>query len=126
MSPAAARATIHAANLTSTPIVGPDMVVTDSMIRVENCPASLTAETVTLMMSRYDLTPIGHTVSEWKGETLDGKVAPLMFVVHFADPSWARAAVRDLQATNVDGKFLTFAQYPRQLRVSSEEEQKLE
>jgi hypothetical protein len=122
MSPAAARATIHTTNLAATPIVGPDLVVTDSMIRVENCPPTLTAETLTLMMSRYDLTTIGPTVSEWKGETLDGKVAPLMFVVHFADPSWARAAVRDLQATNLDGKALTFAQYPRQLRVSDEDE----
>lgn len=97
------------------------LVVTDSMIRIESCPDSLTAEDVMLMMSRYDLNPIGPSVQEWKGLTEDGmKQAPLMFVVHFADPSWARAAVRDLQSTEIDGKILRLAQYPRQMRVDAD------
>ena len=93
------------------------LIVTDSMLRVENCPGTLSSHDLMLMMSRYDLSPTGRSVQEWKGMTEDGnKKAPLMYVVHFADPSWARAALRDLQSTEFDGKVLRFAQYPRQIR----------
>eukprot|EP00934_Nitzschia_sp_Nitz4_P003522 Nitzschia sp. Nitz4//scaffold21_size171442//159282//160355//NITZ4_002192-RA/size171442-processed-gene-0.32-mRNA-1//1//CDS//3329542504//3512//frame0 len=98
------------------PALANGLVVDDSMVRIENCPHDLTAEYVRYLLSRYDLAPHGDTVIPWKGQTNDGKVAPLMYVVRFASPEWARAAVRECQATIVNGKEVRLVQYPRQLR----------
>ena len=95
--------------------LSPNPVVTDSMIRFENSPRSLSADQLRLMLSRYDLAPEGNTVVQWKG-SVEGKTAPLMFVVRFANASWARAALRDLQSTMVENKTLVLAQYPQQIR----------
>ena len=72
-----------------------------------------------LMLSRYDLAPLGPTVVRWEGTTSDGKKPPLMFLVHFADPSWARAAVRAFQSKEIEGQALRLAQYPKQIRIAS-------
>jgi hypothetical protein len=93
----------------------PNPIVTDSMIRFENSPNSLSADQLRLMLSRYELATEGNTVVQWKG-SVEGKTAPLMFVVRFADASWARAALRDLQSTMVENKTLVLAQYPQQIR----------
>jgi hypothetical protein len=99
----------------------PNPIVTDSMIRFENSPNSLSADQLRLMLSRYELAPEGNTVIRWKG-SIEGKVAPLMFVVRFANASWARAALRDLQSTLVENKTLVLAQYPEQIRYDDNDE----
>jgi hypothetical protein len=91
--------------------------VDDSMVRFENCPPTLDAEYLRSLLSRYDLAPMGDTVLKWDGETPDGRVAPLTYVVRFASPAWARAAVRELQATYLDGKMMKLVQYPNQMRA---------
>jgi hypothetical protein len=95
--------------------LSPNPTVSDSMIRFENTPRSLSADQLRLMLSRYELATEGNTVVQWKG-SVEGKTAPLMFVVRFADASWARAALRDMQSTMVENKNLVLAQYPRQIR----------
>ena len=39
-----------------------------------------------------------------------------MYLVYFDDPSWARAAVRELQDIDIEGQNLRLFQYPKQLR----------
>jgi hypothetical protein len=96
-------------------------IVSDSMVRVENVPNTMTASLLMLMLSRYDLaTQDGPTIIEWQDATSDGKVAPLMFVVRFADAAWARAALRELQSSRVEGKTIKLAQYPQQIRYDIE------
>ncbi len=91
------------------------LVVSDSMVRFENCPHSLTEDTLRHMLSRYELTPKGSTIIKWKGQTSDGRVPPPTFVVRFASPAYARAAVRELQGKLMDGKPMKLIQYPKQL-----------
>lgn len=88
----------------------------DSHVRIENCHSDLDSEYIRYMLSRYDLAFSGTTIVEWKAKTNDGKVAPLMFVIRFADAAWARAAVRELQGTRLNAKNVRFVQYPNQLR----------
>lgn len=97
------------------------LLVDDSMVRFENCPHGLKEEEVRLRLSRYDLAPTGKTVIKWHGETTDGKKAPLMYVVRFADASWARAAVRELQSLRVNGKTIKLVQYPNQIRYNDDD-----
>jgi hypothetical protein len=92
------------------------LIVDDTMVRIENCPFDMDANYVRYMVSRYQLAPEGNTVLEWRGTTNDGKVAPLMFIVRFASASWARAAIRECQATVVNGKTIKLVQYPQQIR----------
>jgi hypothetical protein len=99
--------------------LSPNPVVTDSMIRFENSPKFLTADQLRLMLSRYELATEGNTVVQWQG-SVEGKTAPRMFVVRFADASWARAALRDLQSTVVEDKTLVLAQYPQQIRYDQD------
>ena len=91
------------------------LVVSDSMVRFENCPHSLTEDYLRHMMSRYELTPLGSTIIKWKGETSDGRVPPPTFVVRFASPAYARAAVRELQGKAIKGRPMKLIQYPKQL-----------
>lgn len=90
--------------------------VDDSMVRIENCPPSLDKEHLRYLLSRYDLAPTGDTILQWAGRTNDGREPPLTYVVRFASPAWARAAVRELQATWLDGKMIKLVQYPNQMR----------
>jgi hypothetical protein len=99
------------------------LLVDDSMVRFENCPFGLTEEEIRLRLSRYDLAPVGKTIIEWEGMTNDGKKAPLMYVVRFASPAWARAAVREMQALQVRGKIVKLVQYPNQLRNDDEDDE---
>lgn len=91
------------------------LVVSDSMVRFENCPNSLTEDYLRHMLSRYELTPKGSTIIKWKGQTSDGRVPPPTFVVRFASPAYARAAVRELQGKLMEGRPMKLIQYPRQL-----------
>lgn len=92
---------------------GDQIEVNNSMIRVENCPASMTADHVRHLFRRYDFARGSPSVTEWKVET--SKHPHYMFLVHFADPSWARAAVREMQGIEVGVNQLRLAQYPKQL-----------
>ena len=100
-----------------------DEQVSDHTLRVENVPSVRPARLVSFF-SRYDL----RSVNQWHGRTSDGKMAPSsVYLVHFADASWARAALREVQGTYmlhhgermyVDSTKptpLRLSQYPKQL-----------
>jgi len=89
--------------------------ISHATLRIENCPDDTTVSSLLRFFSRYDLTPQGPSVVQWHGETVDGKKAPMTFLVHFADASWARAALREKQASIMRGKTLRLAQYPKQI-----------
>lgn len=84
--------------------------VSDSMIRVENAGDDLTVDHVRHLFRRYDMATTGPTVKIFNENSLHK-----VFVVHFADPSWARAAIRELQGVQVHERCLRLAHYPRQL-----------
>jgi hypothetical protein len=89
--------------------------VSEATLRVENCSDDTYESGLVKFFSRYDLTQEGASVVQWKGQTSDGKVAPRTFLVHFADASWARAALREKQSAFFKGKALRLAQYPKQM-----------
>lgn len=91
------------------------LVVNDSMVRFENCPADLTEDYLRHLLSRYELTTKGSTVIKWRGMTDDGKAPPLTYVVRFASPAYARAAVREMQGNFLKGQPIKLIQYPKQL-----------
>ena len=91
------------------------LVVSDSMVRFENCPPTLTEDYLRHMLSRYELTPKGSTILRWRGQTSDGRIPPLTFVARFASPAYARAAVREMQGKFLDERPIKLIQYPRQL-----------
>ena len=99
-----------------------DFIVDDTMVRVENCPVKIGTEYIRIMMSRYDLAHTGRTVIKWVGITPNGKVAPPMFVVRFASSAWARAAVRELQGTQIDDNIIKLIQYPKQIRYHDDDD----
>ena len=103
-------------SLESSSISDPNEVhVSEATLRVENCSDDTYEWVLVRFFSRYDLTQEGASVVQWKGETSDGKVAPRTFLVHFADASWARAALREKQSAFLKGKTLRLAQYPKQI-----------
>jgi len=67
------------------------------------------------IFSRYDLKPSGTPIVQWHIEKHDKTNVPRTFLVHFADASWARAAVREQQSCLLKGKELRLAQFPKQL-----------
>lgn len=95
------------------------LIVDDTMVRIENCPMNFDRENVRHMMRRYNLALHGDTILQWNGKTNDGKVAPLMYIVRFESAAWARAAIRELQATFVNGRAIKLVQYPKQLRYQN-------
>jgi hypothetical protein len=99
------------------------IIVDDSMVRFENCPPSINTETLLYMLSRYDLAEYpssdGNSVMVWKQSTEDGKYHH-MYIVRFADAAWARAAIRELQGKEIDGKVIRLIQFPKQLRSKKE------
>jgi len=92
------------------------LIVDDSMVRIENCPPEMNFNYVRYLFSRFELAHEGTTILTWKGKTDDGKVAPLMYIVRMESPSWARAAVRELQSTVVNRKIIKLVQFPQQIR----------
>jgi hypothetical protein len=93
------------------PLLEPLFEVDDSMIRVENFTDCTTIDSMRHLFRRYDLLPSGPTVVPWVSEQTGFTV----FIVKFADPSWARAAVRELQGVEVNQVALRLAQYPKQM-----------
>lgn len=89
--------------------------ISDSMIRVEGAGDNLTVDHVRHLFRRYDMTRQGESVRVFNKNS-----AHKLFVVSFADASWARAAVRELQGVKVRDKHLRLAQYPRQLIGSND------
>jgi hypothetical protein len=106
--------------------------ISDSTLRVENCPYYVTEASMLNFFSRYDLissvgTNNGKPIQLWHGITTDGRVCPpTTYLVHFADRSWARAALREKQGTFMskmgqpvvdhrNPKPLHLIQYPRQM-----------
>jgi hypothetical protein len=87
-----------------------DIEVSDSMIRVENCDDGMTVNHVRHLFRRYDLTREGPSV-----RVMNEGSQHKIFLVHFADPSWARAAIRELQGLRMRQDFLRLAQYPKQI-----------
>jgi hypothetical protein len=102
--------------------------LSDHTLRVENCPTSVSNISLMNFFSRYDLQFGEDAIERWQGVTNDGKKCPpTTCLVHFADASWARAALREKQATFIS-KFgrkvvtddsnphpLRLIQYPRQI-----------
>lgn len=108
-------------------------ILSDATVRVENCPSGMNAMILMNLFSRYDLLDISQSsalmkhaskdkengtrpiaaIEEWKG-MIDGS-KPNTWLVHFADASWARAAVREKQETVLKGSTLLLSQYPKQL-----------
>jgi hypothetical protein len=96
------------------------IVVSDATLRIENCSHDTTTYDLTNMFSRFDLavrlSSSLPSIHEWKGTTPEGRLAPPgTFLVHFADASWARAALREKQGMIFKGRQLRLAQYPRQI-----------
>lgn len=91
------------------------LVVSDSMVRFENCPADLTQSNLRFMLSRFELTRKGTTIIRWKGRIGGGRVQPVTYVVRFDSPAYARAAVREMQGKMFEGRLMKLVQYPRQL-----------
>jgi hypothetical protein len=101
--------------------------ISDNTLRVENCPYQLTEASMLNFFSRYDLKPGCKAIELWHGVTMDGKICPpTTYLVHFADASWARAAIREKQNTYMyklgepvkdykNPKPLRLVQYPRQM-----------
>ena len=106
--------------------------ITDSTLRVENCPVFVTEASMLNFFSRYDLkSSVGihknKAIQHWSGTTEDGKQCPpSTYLVHFADASWARAALREKQGKYMsklgqlvichkNPKPLHLVQYPRQI-----------
>lgn len=102
--------------------------VSDHTLRVENCPVTISDTSLLNFFSRYDLKFGREAIQRWHGVTSDGKKCPpTTYLVHFADASWARAALREKQASFIS-KFgsrmvvdeknpqpLRLVQYPRQM-----------
>ena len=86
--------------------------VSDATIRVENCPLKTSHMNVMNLFSRYDLKAGTGAVEEWKGGR-EGR--PMTFLVHFADASWARSALREKQGEFMDDNKLLLAPFPRQI-----------
>jgi hypothetical protein len=98
------------------PFPGSYSHVSDATVRVENCPPGLTKLQFWNFFSRFDLSMDYESVVQWKGQTPDGKLNPSdTFIVQFADPSWARAAIRERQGERIRGWEVRLSQYPRQL-----------
>lgn len=89
--------------------------VDDSMIRVENAGDDITVDVIRHLFRRYDMTKSGLSVQEFNERSRHK-----LFVVRFADASWARAAIRELQGVRVREYHLRLAQYPKQLVVSGD------
>jgi len=98
------------------------LIVNDTMVRIENCPVGTEPFHIRAIVSRYQLASEGNTILQWKGRTNDGKVSPLLYIVRFADPSWARAAIRELQGLEFRGNSIKLIQYPNQIRYVPQEE----
>jgi len=98
-------------NMSAPLVPAPLIMVDDTMIRVENFASDMTIDFVRHLFRRYDLAQNGPTVVPWECEATSFK----LFVVRFKDPSWARAAVRELQGVEVDNRQLRLAQYPKQI-----------
>ena len=94
-----------------------DDEVSDHTLRVENVP-SVNYSRLLAFFSRYDL----KAIRQWEGATSDGKAAPdTIYLVHFADASWARAALRELQAKYIlkqGRRLLVDRSKPSPLRLS--------
>jgi hypothetical protein len=101
--------------------------ISDHTLRVENCPYNVTEASMLNFFSRYDLKSGCKAIELWHGVTTDGKMCPpTTYLVHFADASWARAAIREKQSTYMyklgepvkdfkNPKPLRLVQYPRQM-----------
>lgn len=96
---------------TQTAGLEPLVKVDESMIRVENFPSKISHDSMRHLFRRYDLATDGPTILPWVSRVTGFK----MFVVRFDNPSWARAAVRELQGVDVEGHQLRLAQYPKQI-----------
>lgn len=87
--------------------------VSNSVIRVENCPPTMTVDHVRHLFRRFDYTRDSPSVTQWEVE--ESRYPYYMFLVRFADASWARAAIREMQGIEIGGNQLKLAQYPNQL-----------
>jgi hypothetical protein len=88
--------------------------VSDCTLRVEDAPPSATAAQLLHYFTLYDCL----SVEPWHGATTGGKESRPTWLVHFADPSWARAALREKQATYLFSetiKPIRLAPYPKQM-----------
>jgi hypothetical protein len=92
--------------------------ITDATIRVENLSlAKGTPMTLINAFSRYDLdeTPGRSSIEPWHAVTDDGRRPTSTWLVHFADASWARAALRENQSMILFGKQIVLSPYPKQI-----------
>lgn len=84
--------------------------ISDASIRIENCTEKTTVDHLRHVLRRYDLTTEPNSIQKLSRSRND-----IFFLVHFANASWARAAVRELQGVVVNKNELRFCQYPKQI-----------
>jgi hypothetical protein len=94
--------------------------ISDNTLRVENVAPRISDVTLLNFFSRYDLR--SDPISKWECRTSDGKINPPTYLVHFADAAWARACLREKQATFMQHfphtkgrKQILLIQYPQQI-----------
>ena len=98
------------------PFLGSHPNISDATLRVENCPNNLRETALYNYFSRFELSMEQKSVVEWDNVTPDGKGGPTStFLVHFANASWARAALRERQGAPIGNTPVRLVQYPRQL-----------
>jgi hypothetical protein len=90
-------------------------LVSDAAIRVENCSNEMSEGQCRFLFRRHELAWEGPNVINLGGKEVGGRQVPNSFIIRFADASWARAALRELQGVDFRGSVLRLAQYPKQL-----------
>lgn len=93
--------------------------ISSHTLRVENCPKRLDATNALLsLFGRYDLR-LDQPVVEWKARR-EGRPVHGVYLVHFRDAAWARAALRERQGASLSRFFpapLRLIPYPPQRQI---------
>ncbi|GKY92717.1 hypothetical protein MPSEU_000241800 [Mayamaea pseudoterrestris] len=90
--------------------------ITNATLRVEGYPHHMSSLLLMNMFSRFDLDETRkRSIEPWLEKTDDFKSASATWLVHFADASWARAALREKQGTVIKGNALMLSPYPEQI-----------
>lgn len=94
--------------------------ISDNTLRLENVSQNIRETSLLNFFSRYDLR--SNPILKWEHRTSDGKSNPPTFLIHFTDAAWARACLREKQATfihafqeKIGKKQIILVQYPQQI-----------
>mmetsp|Transcript_11957 Transcript_11957/g.17547 ORF Transcript_11957/g.17547 Transcript_11957/m.17547 type:complete len:333 (-) Transcript_11957:1063-2061(-) len=86
--------------------------IDDCVVRVENCHSEVTPTLLRTIFRHYDLSHVKPNICSWENEHVQQNHK--IFLLRFDDPSWARAAIRDMQGVTAHERRLRLAQYPKQ------------